>query len=193
MQLRRPALNGSVTDHHSQSQEGHRNQAEQNHQLNDVLQPHGIGNLGRSQKSQHGGRSGEDGIGQAVTQLEGQHSALAGQAHQIAHRRHDRHGGCRLARTRVDGQVDDGLHQEHTDDLYRAGQCHNRIGQGIDNGINDHAVHHNGIDRTGHSHNQRTEGDIGHALHIQIADLVAAEPGQNTADYTQHQKQRPTR
>ena len=30
MQLRRPALNGSVTDHHSQSQEGHRNQAEQN-------------------------------------------------------------------------------------------------------------------------------------------------------------------
>lgn len=63
------------------------------------------------------------------------------------------------------------------------------LAKGIDNGINDHAVHHNGIDRTGHSHNQRTEGDIGHALHIQIADLVAAEPGQNTAYHTQHQKQ----
>ena len=112
----------------------------------DESQPLGVGDFGQGEHGhQHaGGRN--DGVGQPVAELEGEHGRLPGDAQHVRDRGHERHGDRSLPGTRRDNEVERALEEEHADHRDVARHALEYDGRRVDYGIENLGVQEDDLD-----------------------------------------------
>lgn len=151
-------------------------------QRENQLYPIFKGGLSQRQAADQSRVCGVQQVGEAVTQLESQYRDLTRNPQNISQRRHDRHNGYGLTAAGGNGQIDDGVGNEHANSGKNTVEAHQKLRDVI----------YDRVQNTGHiQHGRHTGGhnddDDGGNLALSTADkrfhgAVQIIPGYKAAD-----------
>ena len=115
---------------------------------------------------------------------------MARDADQVAERRHDGHGDGGLGRAARNDNINQGLDAIH--DFRRGNLAHvaHRLGEAIEDGVNDAAVLQHDDDTARQTHDDRRRKDVAHAFEEELRDVAGALVDSQTAGDAEHQEQR---